>query len=348
MPQQMGTIAGVSMRKPIRQNGFERMGMYFDMRSVLEGAEPVRPDILTFGEDGALFYRGKVNSIFGDPESGKTWVALAAVADELRRGDRAMYIDIDHNGAQSIGENLLKLGVDMDTLCDAGRFRVATPFDEIEVEALVADLVAWGPDLVVLDSMGELLPIFGASSNDADDFTAVNRRVLTPLASCGAGVVVVDHLAKGADSRAHGPGGTMAKRRSPGGAMLRITVSQPFAPGRGGKAHLNVFKDRHGGVRGQVAHDKSREPLIGEFVLTQETDGGLSWSVQSRENVTVMPSRDTAADRQRKREERVEQLLSAEHKPASIREAMRFLKCGQDAARDALDEAKSRLAEAAA
>ncbi|WP_193748631.1 AAA family ATPase [Gordonia terrae] len=322
--------------------------MYFDMRTVLEGAEPVKPDILMFAEAGALFYRGKVNSIFGDPESGKTWVALAAVADELQRGNSAMYIDIDHNGAQSIGENLLKLGVDMDTLCDRNRFRLATPFDEIEVGALVADLVAWEPDLVVLDSMGELLPIFGASSNDADDFTAVNRQVLTPLASCGAGVVVVDHLAKGADSRAQGPSGTMAKRRVMGGAMLRITVTQPFAPGRGGKAHLNVFKDRHGGLRAQVSHDKSKEPLIGEFVLTQEPDDRLSWSVQSRENVTVLPSRDSQAERQALHEERVQHLLDADRMPGSINEAKSFLKCGQDAASKALNEARARLAETAA
>ena len=316
--------------------------MYFDMRKVLDGAEVVKPDIMHFGDTGALFYRGKVNSIFGDPESGKTWVALAAVADELSNGNRAAYIDIDHNGAQSIGENLVKLGVAMGTLCDQEMFRLTTPYDDIEFDALVADLQAWHPDLVILDSMGELLPIFGASSNDADEFTTVNRRVLTPLTREGAGVVVVDHLAKGADSRAQGPGGTMAKRRITGGAMLRITVSQPFAPGRGGKAHLNVFKDRHGGLRAQVVHDKTKEPLIGEFAMTENPDGSLSWTVQPRDAVVPISAVDRAGERRAQHEERVAKLLNAGHFPQSIAQAKRFLQCGQDAAKKALEEAKER------
>src|ERR1700682_453736 len=85
--------------------------MYFDMLRVLSESETLTPDIMTFGDGQALFYRGKINSIFGDPESGKTWVALAAVADELDRGNRAAYVDIGHNGADAIGNNLIQLGV---------------------------------------------------------------------------------------------------------------------------------------------------------------------------------------------------------------------------------------------
>src|ERR1700682_4321406 len=114
--------------------------MYFDMLRVLSESETLTPDIMTFGDGQALFYRGKINSIFGDPESGKTWVALAAVADELDRGNRAAYVDIDHNGAAAIGDNLIQLGVPFDTLCDQDQFRVATPDDDIEFDALVADL----------------------------------------------------------------------------------------------------------------------------------------------------------------------------------------------------------------
>jgi hypothetical protein len=321
--------------------------MYIDMRVALSNAEPIRPDILRFGDGQALFYRGQVNSIFGDPETGKTWVALAAVADELQRGNRAAYIDIDHNGAGALGGHLLTLGVPLDTVCDEDVFRVASPGDDIEVDALVADLVAWAPDVVVLDSVGELVPILGGNSNDSDEFTMIHRRVLGPLAAAGAGVIVVDHLAKGAESRGRGPVGAGAKRRIIGGAMLRITLATPFAPGRGGKAHLNVFKDRHGGLRSQVAHDTNHEPLIGEFVLTQDVDG-LSWSVAARDAVTPLaPVRDFAAEKAALHEDRVARLLNADHLPGSITEAKNYLKCGQEPAKRALSEAREQLDRAA-
>ena len=32
-----------------------------------------------------MFYKGQVNMLFGEPESGKTWVALAAVSEALYR-----------------------------------------------------------------------------------------------------------------------------------------------------------------------------------------------------------------------------------------------------------------------
>jgi hypothetical protein len=321
--------------------------MYFDMRHALSNAQPIAPDILTFGDGQALFYRGQINSIFGDPESGKTWVALAAVADELARGNRAAYVDIDHNGAAALGGNLIKLGVPYETVCDSDVFRVASPGDEIEVDALVADLVTWAPDVVVLDSVGELVPILGGNSNDSDEFTVIHRRVLAPLAAAGAGVIVVDHLAKGAESRGRGPVGAGAKRRITGGAMLRITLATPFAPGRGGRAHLNIHKDRHGGLRSQVAHDKNHEPLIGEFVLSEDA-GRLSWSVAPRDSVVPLsPGRDFAAERAEKHAERVDRLLKAEHLPSSVTKAKNYLRCGQEPAKAALCEARERLNMAA-
>ncbi|MGW5075175.1 AAA family ATPase [Rhodococcus sp. NPDC004095] len=316
------------------------MVYYFNIADVLDnGGTQVLPDTMRWAEDQCLFYSGKVNSVFGDPESGKTWVALAAVAAELGIGKRVAFIDIDHNGVQAIAKNLLNLGVDRDVLVDQEAFRCTSPDDEVVFGALVADLVAWGADLVVLDSIGELLPIFSASSNDSDDYTHVHRRVLTPLAQAGAAVVVVDHLSKGDNSRAHGPTGTMAKRRATGGVMLRITVAEAFSPGRGGRVHLNVFKDRHGGVRSQVAHDKSKEPLLGDFVLVAGGGDALSWYIEPR--ATELPAKESTADkREREHRERVDQLLNAGRMPSSIKEAQSFLRCSQDNAKRALDDAR--------
>ncbi|ORI11757.1 hypothetical protein BJD99_01040 [Rhodococcus sp. 1163] len=72
---------------PIRETGnteTER-DLYTDIAALLDGTipEPPAPEILQRSDGHALFYTGQVNLVFGDPESGKTWVALAAGAEVL-------------------------------------------------------------------------------------------------------------------------------------------------------------------------------------------------------------------------------------------------------------------------
>ena len=73
--------------------------------------------------------------------------------------------------------------------------------DRAELTGVVDDLVAWAPDgVVVVDSIGEIFPMLGVSSNDNDEVTAGLRRVLSPLAKAGAAVVAIDHKAKSTES----------------------------------------------------------------------------------------------------------------------------------------------------
>src|SRR5690606_29976492 len=151
---------------------------------------------------------------------------------------------------------------------DLTRFRYVEPEDHLHLLDVVTDVIAWSPDVTVLDSIGELIPLFGLSSNSPDDFTTVHGRVLKPLAArAGTALIAIDHLAKNSESRAQGATGTAAKRRAIGGVSLRVSVSEAFAPGRGGSAALTIHKDRHGGLRAATP-GTDREPLAGMFVLS--------------------------------------------------------------------------------
>ena len=110
------------------------------------------------------------------------------------------------------------------------------PVHPTHLDAVVADAQQWRPDVAVVDSVGELLPFLGLNTNSADDYTAAHRRVLTPLARAGACVIGIDHLAKNAESRSQGATGTHAKRRATGGASLRVTLLDTFAPGQAVRA----------------------------------------------------------------------------------------------------------------
>lgn len=255
-------------------NGAELL--YADLAGLIEAGlpEPPAPAVLLADDGVGMFYAGQVNYLFGDPEAGKSWVALAAVVETLRDGGRAAVIDLDHNGAVATVRRLESLGADLRALGDLERFRYVEPLDAEHMRDVVADLAAWQAGVVVVDSLGELLPLFGASSNSPDDFTAVHAVTLKPLAMSGAAVIVIDHLAKSEESRKLGATGTIAKRRAAGGSSLRAVVIEPFAPGRGGAVELRIHKDRHGGLR-RFRPSSDHEPAAGVFRMFP--DGG--WQV---------------------------------------------------------------------
>ena len=85
---------------------------------------------------------------------------------------------------------------------------------------------------------------------------------------CRCAVVGIDHLAKSPDSRQAGPTGTAAKGRAVGGVSIRVTVREPFAPGRGGSAALTIRKDRPGGLRACSPLVPRGEQPAGVFRLT--------------------------------------------------------------------------------
>ncbi|MDN4520714.1 hypothetical protein QYF68_23275 [Mycolicibacterium austroafricanum] len=288
--------------------GEEPIPLYYDMQALLSGELPPSPQpAIGCRNDGHhIFYTDQVNLVFGDPETGKTWICLWCAANKLINDDtsRVVVIDMDHNGPTATAARLLAFGVPKEVLADPNRFRYVEPDDRLHMARVIADLTDWRPDVAVVDSLGELMPLYGANSYSGDDFTDVNARVLKPLAKAGAAVLVIDHLSKGADSRNFGPVGTAAKRRAIGGVSLRVTLKDAFTPGSGGAAYLKVNKDRHGGLR-EHCPTGDREPLAGTFIMRVFNDNTLTGEIKAAdgtENVTddhalsSSQTRDVAAD----------------------------------------------------
>ena len=105
--------------------------LFVDVAALLADGlpEPPEPAVLARRDGRRLFYAGQVNSLIGDPECGKSWIAYAAVVETLQAGRRALIIDLDHNGASQILARLLALGVPPAVLGDPDRFRLAEPED---------------------------------------------------------------------------------------------------------------------------------------------------------------------------------------------------------------------------
>jgi hypothetical protein len=313
--------------------------LYYDMEALLSGGLPPAPQP-TIGrrDDGHhIFYSDQVNLVFGDPETGKTWLCLWCAASKLISDStsRVAVVDMDHNGPAATATRLLAFGVPTETLSDTNRFRYVEPDDRMHVGAVIADLADWRPDVVIVDSLGELMPLYGANSYSGDDFTVVNSLVLKPLARVGAAVLVIDHLSKGADSRNFGPVGTAAKRRAIGGVSLRVTVKDAFTPGSGGAAYLKINKDRHGGLR-EHCPTGDREPLAGTFTMRVFHDA-LTGEIKAADGTEVLPdnhalgaitTRDMSAD--------VDSLNVLQPPPQSVRDVCQRMSWGASRASDVL------------
>lgn len=329
----------------------DQIPLYYDMQALLSGDLPPSPQpAIGCRDDGNhLFYSDQVNLVFGDPETGKTWICLWCAASKLIHDhtSRVVVIDMDHNGATATAARLLAFGVPKETLADPERFRYVEPDDRLHMARVIADLVGWRPDVAVVDSLGELMPLYGANSYSGDDFTDVNARVLKPLAKAGAAVLVIDHLSKGADSRNFGPVGTAAKRRAIGGVSLRVTIKDAFTPGSGGAAYLKVNKDRHGGLR-EHCPTGDREPLAGTFIMRVFEGGALTGEIKAAdgtENVTddhalsSSQARNVAAD--------VALLGALNPPPKSVRDVRQRMSWGDARAQDALKAWRESTGQAA-
>ncbi len=301
---------------------------YYDIAAMLDGTlpEPPFPNVCLRDDGVGLFYLSQFNVLFGDPECGKTLVCDHTTAEVLRAGGSVLRLDLDHNGPQSTVARLIALGAPIEALRDPSRFLYVEPEDRVHMDLIVAHMKEWRPDLVVLDSLGELLPMYGSNSNSADEFTACHSRVIKPLVMVGAAVIGIDHLSKGSDSRAYGPTGTAAKRRVLGGTSIRVKVDVPFTPGKGGSAYLSLHKDRHGGLRKHCPVG-DREPLIGKFVLT-ENDTGLSAIVRAAKEFDRNPEESAPA-------EDLAAMAELDPPPKSAREAKERLHWRDERARTA-------------
>lgn len=270
------------------------------------------PSYLTRTDGACLFYAGKVNLLYGDPETAKTLLSSWGLVEALRDGKRCAIIDADHNGAAELAQNLILLGADPAVLADQDRFRIAEPEDGGSLLVMVGQLRDWGVDYVICDSLGELIPLLGLKSNDNDDVTAGIRRCLFPLSTAGACVIAIDHLPKGQAGMSRNTefsiGGVAKKRATNGTMVLAEVVDQP-APGRVGRVKLTVMKDRPGGVRA-VCEDGKR---VGTFVL-DSTDPR-----QSHARVEApQPSRDQSGNfRPTHLMEKVSEFLASATEPMS-------------------------------
>ncbi len=270
--------------KVLWSDGPTTIPLHTDLAWLTTGQAPVvdPPTWVRMANGHHLFYAGRVNGIFGDPEAAKTWLAMVGAVEALTAGQRAAFIDVDHNGAQIITERLMLLGANPLDLADPARFQLHEPDDGDALRTTIRHLVTWQPAYVVLDSIGEMMPMLGIKSVDNDELSGALRTTATALANTGACVVTIDHLPKSTESRTSGfaIGGT-AKKRAIDGSYIHADATVPPAPGHHGKILLRIEKDRPGRLR-----EHARGKFIGTFGIDSTHHGVTTISIDQDSPIT--------------------------------------------------------------
>lgn len=209
------------------------------------GWNPPVPEMLLRDDGRGLLYRGMVHSIAGEPGGGKTWVALAAIAERVRAGERCLMIDYEDT-AEGFTARMVTLGL---TAEQVGEYVDYIDPDGPVTEADLARIDAHSYSLAVIDSVGESLAVEGESPNDDDAVARWFRTLPRRLARNGTTVLLVDHQAKNRDSRGLWAIGSQRKMAAINGAAYVLEVIKAPTKEEGGLVRIICAKDRHGSWR---------------------------------------------------------------------------------------------------
>ncbi len=210
-----------------------------------ESTGPV-PTLLEVEGGPPLFYVGRTNLIFGESGAGKTWVALAAVAETIRRRASVAYIDLEDTPEGLVGR-LRAMGLPPELIAKHLLYLQPELAWGPTAQAALASLIdRHGVELVVLDSTGEAMAADGVKGNDDDDvarwFTACPKY----LARRGPAVIIIDHIPKDDQNAPLSPIGSQRKKAAIDGAAYRIDAPKAPSKGHDGLLVATVSKDRHG------------------------------------------------------------------------------------------------------
>jgi len=125
--------------------------------------------------------KGRIIEIFGPESSGKTTIALSAIAEAQRKGGRAAFIDAEH---AIDPDYAAKLGVNIDELI------LSQPDSGEQALEIAEKLASSGAiDLMVIDSVAALVPQVELEGVMADNQVGVQARLMSKGCRKIAGVL---------------------------------------------------------------------------------------------------------------------------------------------------------------
>ncbi len=240
-----------------------------DIGPVLSGdARPIEP-MYGAREDGqAILYPGKLHTIAGESEAGKTWFCAAIIDSEIRAGHHVVIIDPEDDAVGWIGR--------LTILSTADRTRIADHVTYVQPEepmpgagwrSLQPILIRHRPTVIILDGITAAMSLHGLDPLSNADVARFGAEVLRPLTRSGAAVLVTDHVPKAGAAGRYAIGAAH-KLNGVDGAAFMLEAKRPFAVGVEGRSTLLIAKDRPGQLRRHGRPSKDGLTWWGDVVMS--------------------------------------------------------------------------------
>lgn len=239
---------------------------FVDLETALAGGTTVSPPNVLYRSDGVfLLYPGRVHSIAGEPEGGKSWVAIVAALQCLQEARNVVYIDYEDTAA-GIVSRLLALGATPDQI--RAHLYYTRPERGVDTPAqalLAAEHDRLLPAFVVVDGVTEAMMSQGLEidgQTDVAKFYDLLPRFVARLAGehqDGPAVLLIDHVTKDKEHRGRYQIGAQHKLAGISGAAYTLERIKPFTIGGHGIARISIAKDRHSLVRTHAAGEHIAE-----------------------------------------------------------------------------------------
>ena len=235
---------------PLAHDDIESSWKPLDLTQYFDGSYVTpKTKILMRSDEQGLIYPGKVHSFYGESESGKSWLAQIATAEQLRQFKKVTYIDFESDAADIVFRLQALKVTQAEILQNFTYIRPEAARDH-EDPYWQALLAPGANSLVIIDGVTEALTMWGGETKDNDAITRWMRIFPRVIAGeSGAAVVLIDHVTKNAETRGRFQIGGQAKLATIDGAAYLVEPLEALAPGRTGSLTIRVTKDRPGYVR---------------------------------------------------------------------------------------------------
>lgn len=230
--------------------------------------EPIPSTIMR--DDGAtILYEGKLNSVYGQPGTGKSWFALMACKATVDGGGRVLWWDFE-DMPETLARRAAVIG--FTDVVNPTKFRYAgreLKSETTETMFAKRQAISWlesgdSCGLVVIDAAEQ-----AGCPADGSDVGQWFNQMVKPFRASGIGVLLLDHVPKRQD-RPTGAIGSQSKLARLDGVGIYLSGT-PWTQHDNGRLTLTIQKDRQGQVR--TALGKPMAYLTGDWI-----DGAFTYA----------------------------------------------------------------------
>lgn len=197
--------------------------------------ERPKPTILERADGECLLYDGRLNVVYGEPESGKSWLAMVACLQETEKGNTVWFLDFEAD-ADTFVFRLRDMGAEdpqiEEVRYNGGEEMLAQFSRDLWDEKLGPWLDEDEPTLVVIDGYTNALTQSGLSVLDSGDAALFHQVFTQKVLDKGIGVLMIAHVAKNASKPNYAFGAQHFKAITKG-SMLRVEADERRRPGIG-------------------------------------------------------------------------------------------------------------------